>query len=998
MRHADLLRAVCLLCTPTLTHAVFHPAERSVETGSSVAPADSVVIEASEGTRLAFDVSPDGRWIVFDLFGQIFRIPAIGGAATPLTDAVGDLAEDLDPSYSPDGRWIAFMGDRPSGRALWLISAQGGTPRKLSGGGIGYASRAEAAWSPDGQHLAHMREDTLYVIDLASGAERSVSVNSLPQPGMRRLQWIGGGAIAFTSGYRAGPLFRVDAGGGRAIALGTPRTASAFAHSPDNSRLALIAADSTGKQQVWVQDLPEGPLVQLTNHMDVSPYRVRWFPDGGSVLYSADGKLWRVAAAGGQPTAIPFTGRVAFVRAPPAPLHPISLAAPGSRQTARGFSGLSLSPDGQRIAMIALDSLWVWEVGQQARSVRAAGRTAQRLTWSADGREVAWTIGEYGAEDLHAVNVTTGESRIITALAGGELQPVWSPDGETIAFLHRLPSGRYHLRTVPAQAAPVTDPAHSRDLGPTNWRIFGQEPAWTSDSRGLLTWYAPGFYSPVIHSFVPIEGAPRTHSHFPVAPSFLQAAGDGSVTYVENAALWRAAFSPDSGVATVRTLLTGDAAIYPSVSKDGSVLYVAADGLRLRRPTGTVTQIGWPLGFVAPASPGDLLIRNVGVIDGSGAPEAMIRDILIHEGRIARISTAGRGPARQGTRIIDGAGRWLIPGLIDLHVHLRDAGELPGFLVSGVMTIRDAGTPIALIADIASASAAGLVPGPRVVYGGFQFAAGSGSSGEIEQFLSDSAAIARGVSLARSFGAQYLKHRPLSGWAVSAVIVREAHRQGLRVSGHCTHPLPLLVAAIDGREHTGQCFRDFGILYEDMIKPIRAAGLWVVPTVALYSDYLRVAGDSGYLRRSDVAPFLSPGLQAASKTLPDSATQVSYRRSTTTAEGNARKMFAAGIPLGTGGDSSFPTHLHMEMEGLVRSGLTPSEAIAAATGVAARILGADADLGTVREGMVADLVMLGADPLVDIRNTQRITMLIQAGRVIDRATLAQKDSRPGWER
>ncbi|MDQ3225313.1 MAG: amidohydrolase family protein [Chloroflexota bacterium] len=403
--------------------------------------------------------------------------------------------------------------------------------------------------------------------------------------------------------------------------------------------------------------------------------------------------------------------------------------------------------------------------------------------------------------------------------------------------------------------------------------------------------------------------------------------------------------------------------------------------------------MGWPLAFRAPAILADILIRNIRVIDGTGSAASMPRDVMLHGGRIAKVSDAGTLTVRRGIRIIDGTGQWLIPGLIDLHVHMRNAGDLPGYLASGVTTIRDTGTPVSIVADIASSNAAGVVPGPRVVYGGFQYGAGSGTSGEIEQFPADSAGIARSVSLARSFGVQYLKHRPFSGWAASAAIIREGHRHGMRVSGHCTHPLPMLVANIDGREHAGQCFRDTGVLYEDVINGIRSSGMWVVPTVALYSDYLELAEDSTYLQRPDVVPFLTSHQRASLSGPIPPATRTSYARFTTTAEDNVRKMHVAGIRLGAGSDSYFPTHLHFELAELTRSGLTPAQAIAAATSIAARILGADADIGTIQPGKLADLILLDADPLVNIRNTQRISVLIQGGRIVDRAALARKDPR-----
>jgi imidazolonepropionase-like amidohydrolase len=109
------------------------------------------------------------------------------------------------------------------------------------------------------------------------------------------------------------------------------------------------------------------------------------------------------------------------------------------------------------------------------------------------------------------------------------------------------------------------------------------------------------------------------------------------------------------------------------------------------------------------------------------------------------------------------------------------------------------------------------------------------------------------------------------------------------------------------------------------------------------------------------------------------------------ARAGTTKLVRGGVVVGTGTDIwQIPTGVHMELEELVAAGLSPLEAIRAATGDAARIIGVEQDLGTIAVGKWADLVILDADPIADIRNSRRIWAVLQSGRVLDRAALVAR--------
>jgi imidazolonepropionase-like amidohydrolase len=353
-----------------------------------------------------------------------------------------------------------------------------------------------------------------------------------------------------------------------------------------------------------------------------------------------------------------------------------------------------------------------------------------------------------------------------------------------------------------------------------------------------------------------------------------------------------------------------------------------------------------------------------------------------------------------GARRIDGRNRWLIPGLFDAHVHINEgapAAVRPLYLAHGITSIRDMGGRGQALRTLRRQLAEGTEIGPRLFLAGRPI---DGDPPKWPQLYADVPRIARSadearraVREARADESDFIKlYRGLSAEAFHAA-VHEAHAQGLKATADLlewdlTRIEEAVAAGLDGLEHglvvaelnssPGGEPSDLSRV-ERLLAEMQSRGTAMTTTLVLFERAwtTQVPTDAATFRA------MPPALQQQSREI----VRWSNEREATWFNAACRAVglfIARGGTVLAGTDSFFlnvyPGDLHRELELLVRCGLTPAQALAAATRNPAEWLRAQ-DLGTLATGKLADMVLLRADPLADIRNTQQVELVIQGGRV-----------------
>ena len=456
----------------------------------------------------------------------------------------------------------------------------------------------------------------------------------------------------------------------------------------------------------------------------------------------------------------------------------------------------------------------------------------------------------------------------------------------------------------------------------------------------------------------------------------------------------------------------------------------------------------WSVPRVIAEEPPVVVLEGGSAFDSATGSMQPFTAIIIEGDRIKAIVPPGFAYAvPSGARVVDARGRFVIPGLIDGHVHLvhilrtlqLTADELfPLFLAQGVTTLRDVGDEVVAEKLLQKAAAANPAGAPRIIMGSMLVDGNPPYHAFISWPITDPAKVPAFVDDMAGWGVQTFKIYVGTSRPVGQALIREAHRRGKWVTAHLAwdyRAQDAVADGIDSLEHVGALY-EFVLPPEtprwpppaeragrpaaelaalerrlleikanvDLADPRVAAliaalvehKVAVVPTLVVYRNWMLLRDLPEVQQHPDLAGLparLREGWMRSADAQPlDPATLDLRRRQFAKLQELTGRLYRAGVELLAGTDTPVQFcppggAMHQELELLVAAGLPPAAALIAATKHNARAIGQADQLGTIKPGKVADLVILDADPLLDIRNTRRIHRVIHAGFVVDPAAL-----------
>ncbi|UKJ07746.1 amidohydrolase family protein [Solitalea lacus] len=1003
-------------------------------------PSKKVSFTVREGTWMNLDVSPDGKEILFDLLGDIYVMPITGGKAKLLR---GGLAYEVQPRFSPNGKMISFTSDAGGGDNIWLMNHDGSSPRQLTKETFRLLNNA--VWTPDNQYIIARKHFTgfrslgagemwMYHISGGEGLQLTKKKNDQQDAGEPALS-PDGRFLYWSEDETPGPLFQYNKdpySGIYAIksmdlktgevheVTGGPGGAIRPQVSPNGKLLAFVKR--IGLESVlYLQNIETGeewPIYQPLSHDQQEAWAIfgpytnfNWTPDSKNIIISAKGKILNVDVAQKKAKEVPFEVTAE---------HTIADALHFQQEVykdefeAKMIRQAATSPDGKRLVFNAAGYLYVKELPNGKPERITKGNDFEfEPAFNLEGSAlvfVSWNDKSKGS--LNKFEFKTGKIVKLTSEKGFYFSPSYSPKGDKIVFrkgngneLSGFSFGKNPgIYTIPASGGTASLLCKE-----------GSQPQFNND--GTRIFYLTNDDGKKVFKSVDVNGtSPISHFSSQYANQFVVSPDNKWIAFTE---LFQAYIAPFP--ATGSTVdLSGKTSAIPvfKVSKDaGTCLHWSRDSQKLHwllGPEYFTRSIQNSFNFVEGA-PGKLpALDSTGVKIGltlkSDVPEGKIAfkgariismkgdeviengTIVVEKNKIIAIGDITSVSIPSDAKVIDVAGKTIMPGMVDVHAHISaGAGgvssktQWPYYanLAFGVTTTHDPSNNTEMVFSQGEMVKAGLLVGPRIYSTGTILYGADGDFKAVINSLDDARSHLRRLKAVGAFSVKSYNQPRREQRQQVIQAARELQMQVVPEGGSTfTHNMSMILDGHTGVEHN----IPVSDVYEDVKQLWNSSKTQYTPTLIV--AYGGLSGEYYWYDKTNVWEN-----NRLLNFTPKAVIDARSRRRQTTQENDYNHISASKVCkyLSDGGTKvNMGSHgqiqgigAHWELWMLAQGGMTALEAIRSATLNGALYLGMDKEIGSLEIGKLADMIVMNKNPLENIRNSESIKYVMLNGRLYD---------------
>ena len=1003
-------------------------------------PVKKVAITTDEGTWMNLDVSPDGQNIVFDLLGDIYSIPIKGGKATNL--AIGK-AWEIQPRYSPDGKQISYTSDKDGGDNIWVMNSDGTNKHAVTKESFRLLNNAY--WTPDGQYLVARKHFTgtrslgagemwLYHKTGGEGIQLTKRKNDQQDAG-EPIVSPDGKYVYWSEDVTPGPFFQYNKDPYQGIyaikrlnretgdienVTGGAGGACRPQISPDGKLLAFVKRVRL-KSVLYLHNLTTGeewPVYDDLSKDQQETWAVfgvypnfGWTPDSKNIIFYAKGKIWNLDITTLNAVQIPFevTSQQSITEALHYPQKVFQDEFP-----AKMIRQLTTSPDGKQVAFNAAGYIYIKTLpdGVPAR-VDSTADFEYEPQFSPDGKSLIYI--DWNDELKGSINKIDLATHFVTRLTpekGLYYSPKFSNKGDKIVF--RKGEGNdllgYSFGKNPGiYIMSATGGKPRMVINNGIWPQFS-----TDDSK---IYYQSSDGDKKTYMVMDTSGANQKTLYTSKYATQFAPSPDGkwmAFTELFNCYITPMIHtgSPQELSASNKSIplnkLTRDAGTYIHWSKDSQKLMWTLGPKYFTRDihsafpfvdggddkTRAIDTVGADLGLKLKTDvpDGKIAFKNARIITMKGDEVIDNGTIVIDKNKIAAIGKTSDVQIPADAKVYDATGKTIMPGIIDVHAHLHPSpdGVSPqqdwnyfANLAFGVTTAHDPSTNTEMVFSQSEMVRSGHMVGPRIYSTGSILYGADGDFKVVINSLDDALSHLRRLKAVGAFSVKsYNQPRREQRQQIIAA-ARDLQMEVVPEGGSTFFTdMNMILDGHTGIEHNIPVLP----VYKDVKSFWNASKSGYTPTLIV--AYGGLFGENYWYDRTDV--WKNDHLLSFT---PQSIVDARSRRRITSEYGDyahievskyVKQIADGGTKVNLGAHGQLQgLGAHWELWMLAQGGMTPLQAIRCATMNGASYLGMDKEIGSLELGKLADLIVLNANPLTDIRNSEKIKFVMANGRLYD---------------